>query len=536
MTLCRFLPTPQTIGYSPSATSALAAAAIESTRRARIKMSGVDENPDKEDYASLPVVVDEQLAAKRKDSCLDLERAKRPRRAGKIGYEYVYRRQIQPSAPAKLFSFSELVKRMDACTLADLHRRRVDALLVNDPKRNNARVPSRFCSFHLEGFDLDDKSNVPLGPPYEPDLSLPRKRLTEYVTANGSLDLISSSTDVISLRVVKVGPGCAYPVEVYGKVIARDEVDYKCVFIFNRERKDAQLIKSEGDMLALTGPYRPLITLDLMYFEFDLKIMGKHDNEEVKFSQGVIPYYCNPDRNRVILQLPSFKSTVKLVLQRVPLPVAASIEVSVVNEGHDDTIVHYNGKITAGTTKNYRQHMVLYDSSVPSSESLVTRNGSLVLCRNMLAVKGYAEDPDEQPVLYVCFLDPGCEIEDEDMKRPEEEDEEEVEEEKWEVYEEEEEKGEDDEEEEEKGEEDEEEEEKGEEGEEEEEEPKNFVTLKHPLRETVWQYGSPKLKVKVDWTAILYTPKRDDYYQRSFFVPDGYRSPDYRYGGFLESD
>uniref|UniRef100_A0ACD5U1D8 Uncharacterized protein n=1 Tax=Avena sativa TaxID=4498 RepID=A0ACD5U1D8_AVESA len=515
-------------------------------------MSGVDENPENElaidDYASLPVV-DEQLAVKRKDACLDLQRVKRPRDS-KIGYEYVdmqiRMKEIQPSSPLigpdretdKLCSFSELVKRLDACTLADLHRRRVDELLVKDPKRN-ACVPSRFCSFHLEGFDLDEKSNVPLGPPYEPDLSLPRKRLTEYVTANGSLDLISSSTDVISLRVVKVGPGCTYPVEVYGKVIARDEVDYKCVFIFNRERKDAQLIKSEGDMLVLTGPYRPLITLDLMYFEFDLKIKGKHDNEDVKFSQGVIPYYCNPDRNRVILQLPSFKSTVKLVLQRVPLPVAASIEVSVVNEGHDDTSVHYNGKITAGTTKNYRQHMVLYDSNVPSSGSLVTRNGSLVLYRNMLAVKGYAEDPDEQPVLYVCFLDPGCEIEDEDMKPPEEEDEEEEEEQEWEVYEEEEEKGdeekgEDDEEE--KGEEDEE-EEKGEEGEEEEEEePKNFVILKHPLRETVWEYGSPKLKVKVDWTAILYTPKRRDYYQRSFFVPDDYRSPDYRYGGFLESD
>ena len=61
--------------------------------------------------------------------------------------------------------------------------------------------------------------------------------------------MADSSIDVISLRVVKAGPGCTFPVEVYGTVIVRDEVDHKCVYLFHRERKDAQLINSEVFLL-----------------------------------------------------------------------------------------------------------------------------------------------------------------------------------------------------------------------------------------------------------------------------------------------
>ncbi|KAK1699616.1 hypothetical protein QYE76_016313 [Lolium multiflorum] len=168
------------------------------------------------------------------------------------------------------------------------------------------------------------------------------------------------STEVISIRVVNVGPDCTYPVEVYGKVIARDEIDYKCVYLFNRERKDAQTIKSKKDMLALTGPRRALVTLGFMYFEFDLKMKGKGD-DEAQFSKGVISYYSNPNHRRVKYQLPSFQSTVKLVLQHVALPVTASLEVSVVNEDPNEPLVHFDGKITAGTSTNYRDHMILYD-------------------------------------------------------------------------------------------------------------------------------------------------------------------------------
>jgi hypothetical protein len=35
-----------------------------------------------------------------------------------------------------------------------------------------------------------------------------------------------------------------YPINVFGTVIARDQVDYKCVYLFRRERDDSQCIES----------------------------------------------------------------------------------------------------------------------------------------------------------------------------------------------------------------------------------------------------------------------------------------------------
>jgi hypothetical protein len=69
--------------------------------------------------------------------------------------------------------------------------------------------------------------------------------LTDYVTTDAHYKLANYSLDVVSVRVIKAGPDYTYPVEVYGTVIARDEIDYKCVYLFDRERKDAQTINSE---------------------------------------------------------------------------------------------------------------------------------------------------------------------------------------------------------------------------------------------------------------------------------------------------
>ncbi|CAM0954317.1 unnamed protein product [Alopecurus aequalis] len=421
--------------------------------------------------------------------------------------------------------FHEMVKAMDAVKLDKLHTDRVKELMFNDPRRK-VRIPSRFCSFHLAGFNLDEKSTALPGPPYQPG---PGTNLTKYVDAktNAQHKLASSSFDVISIRVVRVGPDYTYPVEVYGKVIARDEVDYKCVYLFERERMNAQTINSEKDMLALTGPYRALVTLGYIYFEFDLKIKGKGDPaDDVPLSKGVLPHYFNPNHNRIKLQLPSYKSIVKLVLQHVRLPVAASLEISVVNHKPNGPLVHFDGKITAGTSRNYRHHMLLYDSSVCRG-CLVSETVSLPLNRNLVAVNGYVEDPDlvedEKLVLYVCFLDASCEIEDKDKMDYEDDDGDDDD-----VY------DDDDEEEadEEKEEEADEEKEEEEADEEKEEDPKNIVILKYPETETVGEHGGHKLKVKVNWTAVLDKPKGTDFFYRYCRLPGGLE-PNYRNGGFF---
>ena len=76
-------------------------------------------------------------------------------------------------------------------------------------------------------------------------------------------------------------------------------------------------------------------------------------------------------------------------------------------------------------------------------------------------------------------------------------------------------------------------EEDSEEVDEEEEDPKNTVTLEYPTTETVWEHGSPKLKVKVDWTAIV-DASLECYLTRWYALPKGFKSPNYRFGGFFE--
>ncbi|CAM0954321.1 unnamed protein product [Alopecurus aequalis] len=383
-------------------------------------------------------------------------------------------------------AFNEIVAGKAACTWDDgIHKAKVEALLVDDPK-HKCIVPSRFCSFHLDGFDLDDISNASLGPQYQP---------------GAHRNLATSSTDVVSIRDIKAAPG--YPVELYGKVIARDEVDFKCVYLFDRERKDAQTITSEKDMLALTGPNRALVTLGYMYFEFDLKMKGKDGpDDEVQFSKGVIQHFYEADDKRIVWQLPSFESTVKLVLQNVHLPLAAILEVSVVRQGPSDPLVHFDGKLTAGTTRNYRQHTLLYDSSIVRDGFLMRGDGSLVLNRDLVAVNRYARDQeDEKLVLYVCFLDAGSETEDADWAYPEDEDDDDDDE-----VEEPEEQVED----------------------EVEEDRKNFVTLKYPLGETVWEHRGLKLRVKVKWTAVHDKPEYTDFFYRRCRLPGS--KPNYRLG------
>lgn len=51
------------------------------------------------------------------------------------------------------------------------------------------------------------------------------------------------SVNVISIKVAQSDVG--YPVKVYGTVLARDQYDYRCIYLFKRGRDNPQLIKSK---------------------------------------------------------------------------------------------------------------------------------------------------------------------------------------------------------------------------------------------------------------------------------------------------
>ncbi|KAM0824705.1 hypothetical protein ACQ4PT_070020 [Festuca glaucescens] len=113
--------------------------------------------------------------------------------------------------------------------LQALHLIRCRGFTEYDPK-TNAVVCTRFCGFNIAFFDLDQESEAIHGPPLQ-ELSNSQWR-----------SIVESSVNVVSLKVIESDVG--YPINVFGTVIARDEVDYKCVYLFRRGRDDSQLIKS----------------------------------------------------------------------------------------------------------------------------------------------------------------------------------------------------------------------------------------------------------------------------------------------------
>ncbi|EMS48416.1 hypothetical protein TRIUR3_24459 [Triticum urartu] len=281
-----------------------------------------------------------------------------------------------------------------------LHAACRDRITEYDPKKR-ARVLTRFCGVNLAGFDLDRESKVGLGP------------LLEDVTPQLWELRAGTSYNVVSVRVIESDRG--YP----------------------------------EDMLALTGPRRGLVAFDNIHFEFNLKVKGDPDDED--FSKGVIESRTF-DSGPITMMLPSWLSTVELVFAPVKHPVAASLQINILN---GPPYAPFVGKVSAGT-RNAETHIILYDGRAMScSGILVGDDGSIPLSRNLVVIPIPTWDDDEEFLVHVCIFD-----NDED------------------------------------------------EG--------THVTLQHPDEEHVCTHGSNELKVKVTWTAILtrpmgakYNPKRN---------------------------
>lgn len=271
--------------------------------------------------------------------------------------------------------------------LEELHIACVKSITELDPKKK-LLVPTRFCSFNIAGFDLDKESKFGLGPPLDSNIT---PELEKY--------MVSSAVNVISVKVIESDRG--YPISIYGTVLARDRIDYRCIYLFRRGREDPQMISSKDDMLTLTGPRRALVPPDNIYFEFNLRVKGDAGDED--FSKGVIQLHVVPyDPEPITRVLSSWLSRVELVLAPVESPVAASLEVKIL-KGAPPLI----GKVCAGTSENPETQMIVYDSRDMKSGS------SVVLSRNLVAVPD-PDDEEDEIAVHVRFLDNDDDVDDED--------------------------------------------------------------------------------------------------------------------------
>ncbi|CAM0957687.1 unnamed protein product [Alopecurus aequalis] len=242
------------------------------------------------------------------------------------------------------------------------HQAVLERIREYDPKTGEICY-TRFYNTDFSRFDIDEESPLP---PMRYTLSTPSTH-TNY--RGKRVCSLFESVNIFSVKIA--ASDVCFPLEVYGTVVARDYLDFKCVYLFRRCREDCKLINSEDEPLTLSGPTRGLVLLDYIYLEVDLKVKGKR-NKDQELSKGL----CLIDgvglggwkySHVECVELESRLSTVEVKFAVVVLAVEATFEIKVIKG-------NFCGKITA-CTSGIQDCLVLHDSKAGS----VTADGSGII-------------------------------------------------------------------------------------------------------------------------------------------------------------
>ncbi|XP_047064873.1 uncharacterized protein LOC124672742 [Lolium rigidum] len=166
-----------------------------------------------------------------------------------------------------------------------------------------------------------------------------------------------NSINVLSVKIVSSDKG--FPLNVYGNIILRDNLDKKCIYLFYRPtRRDSELINSEDQSLILTGPSRGLVLTDYIYIEVDLKMkLGQGKDKQLSIGLLDIDGRVAPRVPTTEVQCCTLESSLGTVEVRYALvkeATEATVEFQVLKGD-------FKGKITAHTTRIH-DRMLLHDS------------------------------------------------------------------------------------------------------------------------------------------------------------------------------
>ncbi|XP_048552555.1 uncharacterized protein LOC125532595 [Triticum urartu] len=229
----------------------------------------------------------------------------------------------------------------------EAHDAVMDSIIQHDPKVGRD-VYTRFFLRDFSVFDINEESSVP-----------PMRYTDSIYQDEFGLE---DSANILSVSIVSSDVG--FPVNVYGRVIARDSIDYKCIYLFHRNRDDCQHLNKDG-MLILTGPYRGLVLVDFIYLEIDLKIREEGVPDR-PFSKGLISIdgrVLSREKDVMVRSetLESWLSTTEVRFTTVLNAVECTFEIKLI-EGL------FKGNITVGIADKARkldneQTIVIHDST-----------------------------------------------------------------------------------------------------------------------------------------------------------------------------
>ncbi|KAL6613743.1 hypothetical protein ACP70R_036013 [Stipagrostis hirtigluma subsp. patula] len=214
---------------------------------------------------------------------------------------------------------------------------------------------------------------------------------------------LASSANIISVKVVESAVG--YPLDVYGAIFVRDELDCKRIYVFRRDPDNCQRISSKDEHLFLTGPSRGLLAFKNLYFEIHLKCKKREATDELELGKWLIKDSAfastsNVVRNRFVGKL----CAVDLTYAPVHRAVEVTVEFKILkilrikkkpngltgeqwlpfNEKMKEYL-EFHGTITA-CIDGIPEDVALYDSKAPGCAIRVGDGGVLQLSRRVLAV------------------------------------------------------------------------------------------------------------------------------------------------------
>ncbi|KAM3399686.1 hypothetical protein ACQJBY_004859 [Aegilops geniculata] len=252
----------------------------------------------------------------------------------------------------------------------EAHEAVMDSIIQHDPKVERD-VYTRFFLRDFSIFDINEESSVP-----------PMRYTDSIYKDEFGLE---DSANILSVSIVSSDVG--FPVNVYGRVIARDSIDDKCIYLFHRNRDDCQHLNKDG-MLILTGPSRGLVLVDFIYLEIDLKIRQDGVFPDRPFSKGLISIdgrVLSREEDVVVRRetLESWLSTMEVRFATVLNAVECTIEIKLL-EGH------FKGNIIVGISDKDRnldteQTIVIHDGR---TDGMVTsdQSGVIKLRRSVITI------------------------------------------------------------------------------------------------------------------------------------------------------
>lgn len=173
-------------------------------------------------------------------------------------------------------------------------------------------------------------------------------------------------------------------ISVYGTVIVRDRLDFKCVNIFRRDRINCQHISSEvfegmNEDLILAGPTRGLFYTGEAFFEINLKIKEDEECNDRQFTKALIDVLLARSPKVSTRTVPGRLSEVQLVCAYVKNALEGTFEMKI-RSGPEV----FCGNRTACTT-DVPNNIILYDSDVGGGMA-VADDGIIQLFRRVVAV------------------------------------------------------------------------------------------------------------------------------------------------------